>query len=344
MSFLTIKTAFGKKWQTKATQESLYYSQAFEDMKNNRIIIARRLAESRRGVGDYDPDINNPNPNYDPNSEEYDPKNPNTRRSGDEKFPDGYGELSQDVLLSSFVAAYTGTSPDKVNLHPLPNFPLPNWRIRYDGLGKLPFMKKIFSNVALSHGYRSTYSVGNYTTHPDFAQDLSGFSLNKLENNNFIPEYQIDVVSIKEDFSPLLGLDVTAKNSLSAKFEVKRSRGLSLSFANNQLTEMSSQDYVIGTGYTFKEVPIKIRAGGRTHNFQSDLKLRADFTIRDMITLIRKLDEGTEQVSSGNKTTSIRASADYRLNERFSLQLYYDQTINAPKLSTSYRTSGLGDG
>ena len=60
---------------------------------------------------------------------------------------------------------------------------------------------------------------------------------------------EISQVSINEQFSPLFKLDMTWKNSLLTKIEFKRSRMLSLSLANNQLTETGSKEYVFGVGY-----------------------------------------------------------------------------------------------
>ena len=52
-------------------------------------------------------------------------------RSGGE-----YNETSQDVLISSFFAAYTGKDPKTVRTNPFLKFPMPNWDINYDGLCK----------------------------------------------------------------------------------------------------------------------------------------------------------------------------------------------------------------
>src|SRR6185295_6095116 len=98
---------------------------------------------------------------------------------------------------------------------PFPKIPMPNWRITYDGLSKISLIKKLFQSVSLSHAYRSTYSVNSYTTNLFYetggaVRDLSG---------NFIPKYEIAQVSISEQFSPLIGIDITWKNSLTTRFE-----------------------------------------------------------------------------------------------------------------------------
>ena len=59
--------------------------------------------------------------------------------------------------------------------------------------------------------------------------------------DNFVPELQMNTVSIKEDLNPLIGFDATWVNSLITRFEYRKSRLLTLSLANNQLTESSEQ-------------------------------------------------------------------------------------------------------
>ena len=82
-----------------------------------------------------------------------------------------------------------------------------------------------------------------------------------------------------------------------------------------------------------------------THNnyskkFKSDLNLRGDFSISNMLTIIRKIDD-VDQITAGQKALSIKLTADYALNERFNLKLFYDQDINAPRISTSFPTSNI---
>jgi len=156
---------------------------------------------------------------------------------------------------------------------------------------------------------------------------------------NYLPEYDIGGFALSEQFTPLFGIDMTWNNSLITKLEFKRTRNLSMSLANNQLTENSSKEIVIGTGYRFKEVEIIINSGGRQHPFKSDLNLRADFSIRDNISIPRKLVGGSDIPTGGTKTTSLKLTADYVLSEKLNLRLFFDQVINNPKNSQTFKTS-----
>ena len=60
--------------------------------------------------------------------------------------------------------------------------------------------------------------------------------------------------------------------------------------------------------------------------------------------MIRKVVENTNQATAGQKVVSIKASADYNMTKYLTLQLYYDQTLNTPKIATSYPTGNLSTG
>ena len=140
-------------------------------------------------------------------------------------------------MIPAFIAAYTGKDALGVSLNKFPKIPLPNWRITYDGLIRLKFIKRYFENFTLGHAYRSTYSVGSFSTNLEYKNDDGSVKMN-LNNMSYHSKYDIAQVSINEQFSPLFKLDMTWKNSLLTRFEIKKSRMLSLSLSNNQLTEI----------------------------------------------------------------------------------------------------------
>jgi cell surface protein SprA len=288
-------------------------------MKSYRIDIARRISDE-------------------------DPRNlPVNDSTG---YPQGYGPSSQNVLLPSFIAAYSDRSPDKVSLKPFPTTPLPNWRISYSGLSKIPFLQTIFKSVTLNHSYKSTYNIGSYTSNINYSDTLvSGMYVPDNINKNsgdFYPEYEFNNVTITEQFSPLINIDMQFKNSLMGKLEMKKSRNLSLSFANNQLTEVSTEEFVIGLGYRFKEVPLsfaRLSGSGTGKTFKSDINIKADFSIRNNKTVLRSIDTDLDQVSAGQKVTSINFSLDYMLSQALTLRLFFDKITTNPFLPSQYRNS-----
>ncbi|HOY39534.1 MAG TPA: hypothetical protein PLK75_09565, partial [Bacteroidales bacterium] len=116
------------------------------------------------------------------------------------------------------------------------------------------------------------------------------------------------------------------------------------SFTNNQLTENLTDEFVIGSGYRFKDVEITIKTGGKQRNFKSDLNLRVDFSYRNSLTIIRKLNEEVDQPTAGQRVFTIKTSADYVLSDRFNLRIFYDQVINRPRISLSYPNSNTNFG
>jgi len=297
-----------------------YESKTFSEFRNNRIVIANQLA------------ANNPNFNggIDPVT-----GYPTEYANNDTILTGGYGATSQEVMIPAFLAAYGGRDASSSKLTEFPAIPLPNWRITYDGLIKIPYIKKRFKQFSLGHSYRSTYSVGSYQTNLKYG---NGDEIN-MNNMSYHVSREISQVTINEQFSPLFKVDMTWKNSLLTKVEIKKSRVLALSLANNQLTETGSQEYVIGLGYRIKDVEFKMFSGGKGKKVSSDLDLKLDFNIMNNKTIIRKVIEDVEQITMGQQVFKIKFSADYVVNQRLNIKAFYDRVITNPFISTTFPSS-----
>lgn len=176
--------------------------------------------------------------------------------------------------------------------------------------------------------------------------DNDGFLTARDINNNFIPQQQVQNVTISERFSPLIGFDATWKingNGLLTKFEISKERSSSLSLANNQLTEVLGTEIVVGAGYKFSNFRIPMKFQGNKLK-PSDLNIRFDLSIRDNLTVIRKIVENTNQATAGQRVLSIRSSADYLVSKNLTFSLYYDQQLTNPKVATSYITGNTAAG
>ena len=253
---------------------------------------------------------------------------------------------SADVLVPAFLAAYMGRDANKISLNPfmgLKNI-LPNWSVTYDGLGKLPWMKDHFRSVNLTHAYTCRYSVTSYNSYstwvPALADDnkLVGF-VRDVETDLPLPSsaYDIASVSITEQFSPLIGVNVAMKNSLTAKVEYRKQRNLTMNITSVQLMEGSTNELVIGAGYTVKDLNfITKNKDGRQKKVSNDLKLNVDISYKNVQTLLRKVEENITQASSGNKVFGIKLSADYVLSQKINLQFFYDHQGTTPLISSSY--------
>jgi cell surface protein SprA len=315
ISVITIGSAFEK------LKSSNIKSPTFERFKKYRQTISHRLYNSRLENNGY---------NY----------QGSIQQNIEEGYTDGYGSTSPEVIIPAFLAAYTNKDPEKTTLKTFPGFLsiLPNWHITVDGLTNYDFVKRYLKVLTIQHSYKSIYSINSFNSHLQFARDdLDGLGYIRDYQDNFVPELQLNTVSIKEDINPLIGIDATWVNSLITRFEYRKSRLLSLSLANNQLTESANNDIIIGAGYRFSKVPIKV--GERA--YESDLNVRFDLSIRDNKTIIRSLAQSeideNDQITSGDRIFKIGFTADYLLSPRFNLQLFFDRTLNKPHTTRSFR-------
>ncbi|MGV3507809.1 MAG: cell surface protein SprA [Sphingobacteriaceae bacterium] len=301
ISYLMLRTAF-----TKDDKDS--GSRLFRQFEANREIISRRLGSA----------------------------NPNSVGTAG-GFADGYGKNSQDVVIASFLAAYTGKDAGNARLGGFPKIPIPNWRLTYNGLTKYPFFSDIFASFDVNHTYRSSYNINSFNSLARY-QELNGFSSLKDVNGNFLPSYQFSQITLAEQFLPLIGIDMRLKNNMTMNFEFRKSRLLSLSLANSQLAQQRDNGVTFGFGYrtTNFRFPLGLFSGKKLNN---DLNFKLDFAINDRKTVIYRADVEEPEVSSGAKNITARPSIDYVLNQRFNIRMFYDGNITQPYTSQTFNTS-----
>lgn len=256
-------------------------------------------------------------------------------------YYDGYSGSQQEVVLGAFLSAYGNTEVNAKTINPVKNVPLPNWSITYNGLSKMLFAKKYVKSFVLRHAYNSIVSVNGMQSNMGAILDGNGNPTALDINNNYISSLQVQNVTISEQFSPLIGLDATWTvfgQSLTTKFEYKKDRQATLSLNNNQVTEVKSEEIVIGVQTKIAKVKLldKIPA--------SDLNAGINFSFRDNSTMIRKVVENTNQATAGQEIISLKFNVDYNLSQNLTITYFYDQNLNTPKVATSYPTGNLNTG
>jgi cell surface protein SprA len=308
ISFLSLATAFTK------TSGITNVSPVFKQFLNNRQVISRRLGQ----------------------------QNPNSSGTSTGDFADGYGPHNQDVVVSAFLAAYSGKSAENIKLGGFPNIPVPNWQVNYNGLSKITFFKNFFDAFDLKHGYRSTYNINGFNTLVRYQESNGGVIVRDL-NDDFLPFYQFAQITLFEQFVPLLGLDMRFKNSITANVEYRKSRALSLSLSNSQLAQLNESIIVLGFGYRSTQFRFPF---GLFNNLKlnNDMNFKLDFALRDNKTLIYRTDIESAEISSGAKNITIRPSIDYVINQRFNLRLFYDSNIIRPYTSQTFNTASTNFG
>ena len=252
----------------------------------------------------------------------------------------GVNQMGSDVLIPAFLAAYTGQKPGKVTLNPFPNLGAmrPNWRITYDGLGKIEKLKKWFKTITLSHAYQCTYSVGSFSSYSDWIAvgEGLGYSKSELTQNPYpTSPYNISSVSLTEKFAPLIGLAATMKNNVTFNAEYRDSRTLTLNSSAGQVVEALSKSLVIGGGYKIANFNSILKIGGQQQGVSNDLTMNLDFTLSNNRALIRKIESNITQATSGTRTLSINFTANYVLSKRITLGAYFDHQVNTPLVSSS---------
>ena len=254
----------------------------------------------------------------------------------------GFGVNSQQIMLPAFVAAYSGKDVNSVTTSAFRDTPLPNWTLTYKGLMRVKWFKKNFQSFTVSHGYRSLYSVNNYTNNLLY-DDNAPFATTDIAGN-YYNDRLFSAVNVIEEFSPLAKVDFKMRNSLSLKAEVRKDRMLNLNFNNNTLTEIAGTEYIVGAGYRIKNLKFKFKFNDKNQTVNGDLTIRADFSLRDNTTLIRDIDEDNDQVTGGQKLFSLKFLADYALSRSLTASFYYDQNSSRYAVSTSFPRNSFSTG
>jgi cell surface protein SprA len=301
-------------------------------------------------------------------------------------FPIGYGPASFNVVVPSFISAYTNQDINNTALDlrsDIRNYnyiPRPNWNLRYDGLSKLPFFKDFLSSFSLKHGYKSTLSVARFNTDISY-RDNNPFLLN--EKNNYYAEIEIPAVVIKEDFSPLIGIDMRTKNNMDIKVEYKKGRQLDLRATSSELAETLNTSFVFGYGYIIdnfkgfgsstkkkrptrkktnefdvadktKDEPEEDPKDKKAAKKKSDgptsrkLTINCDVSFRDEVTQIYKLDaaagsEGPNR-NRGQKGIQINPTVEYQMYKNLALRFYFEYQSNTPYTPGSYANVNMSAG
>lgn len=323
MTHMALSTAF-----KKLSAENGYQSDAFDQFLQNRQIVANRLESNYRNTfypaADFIGEANLAGQPY------------NTLYGG-------VNISSADVLIPSFIAAYTGGDARTIDLTVFPSWTqlIPNWKLTYDGLSKLKKMQKTFKSFIISHAYKCTYNVNSFSSYLNWVgiggDNDMGF-VKDSQTGYPVPSspYDISSVTIIESFSPLLGIDFTLKNNLSGSLAYKNSRNLNLSISSVQIVEAVTQDVTVGIGYKITGLRGFFSGkGGKQGTYSNDINLRGDFSFAKTHSLIRRIEQEYTQATAGNKAINMKYSAEYKLSRYITLQAYYDLQITTPLISSS---------
>jgi cell surface protein SprA len=308
-------------------------SSTFDEFRNNRIIIANRLAAEYYGGTGFPTDA--------------------------EGYPVGFGKNSQAVLIPSLLAAYTGIGvglfdasgfldeasgarAKSISLDAFRNIPIPNWTIKYSGLMRYKFFKDTFKRFSIQHAYRASYTINSFRSNFDYDKNPGGIN---PTTGNVYDKIVIGNINLVEQFNPLIRFDFEMKNSFKFLAEMKKDRSLSMSFDNNLLTEVQGKEFIVGLGYRFKDVIFSSKlADNPTGIIKSDLNVKIDFSLRNNKTIVRYLDYNNNQLGGGQNIWSAKLTADYSLSKNLTAIFFYDHSFSKPVISTSFPLTNIRTG
>ena len=302
-----------------------YHSETFDKFLNNIPIVADRLQQQYMGTAYPDRGFLQ-----------------GTAFAGNTYSIDNgaINQSSSDVLIPAFVAAYSGKDASKIDLNPFPSMKaiLPNWRVTYDGLMRIPFFKKVFKAFNLNHAYQCTYTVGSYNSFSDWVAigDDIGFTQDVLTNGP-IPSspYNIASVSITEKFAPIFGFTATFLNDVSFNLQYDKQRTLTLNSSAGQLVEASSEGFTLGGSYKIANFNQVLKIKTKQQNVNNDLTFNLNVKMSSNTSLIRKIENNTAQATNGTRTWSVNFTANYVVSKRITMGAYYEYQSNMPLVSTT---------
>ncbi len=301
-TFSTSYVMIGSAFKKDQVTNSSNISPTFKQFENNRYTIAQRLqnAEGRTtGINDTT------------------------------NYPRGYSKQSQDVVMLAFLSAYTNKNANSFSLDRFPKIPLPNWRLNYNGLSKLKSIQKYFSGITISHSYSCTYNTqfsSSYVHGIDSAHD-------------FIPDVIIRTISFSERFSPLAGIDITMKNSMTFGIRYNQDRTLAMQIAGKSLSESQNKEFTFSFGYRTSQVFLPFRIKGKRAYLQNDVNVKMDISYRDNLVIVRRMDISPDQAASGSRLLAIRPNIDYMLNDNLTMRLYFEMNLTKPHVSNQFPTT-----
>jgi len=298
-------------------------SPTFQQFTDNRVTVSKRLGNSNPYVGGA-PDPSNP------------------------AYSKGYTEYSQDVLIPAFLAAYTGKNASDIALinndnqnirsNPFKGYlPMPNWKLTYNGLSKVAPFNEYLSNFTLNHTYIGTLSVNSFLS-SFYYQDFLGVGFPSFidsTSHNFVPFFQVPNITITENLGPLLGFDAAFKNGVNISIKFNKTRMVSLSLVDYQVSETKSSEIVVGGGARIKGLVLPFTVFG-TRKLKNDVNFNVSVGYRNDLTSNSYLAQATNVPTRGQKVLSVSPTIDYIVNDFLQIRIFYDRRQTIPVLSTSY--------
>lgn len=302
----------------------------------NAFLIGRETISQR--LGSSNPYTNGTN----------DPNNPN--------YVKGYTQFSQDVVIPAFLGAVMGKNSRDVPLmyensnepkaNPFKNYmPMPNWKINFNGLSKIGAFKEKVSNIILTHSYKGNLSMNSFSSNLLYGDFLGvGFpSFIDSNSGNFVPFFQVPNITTTQNFSPIAKVEIQMKSGLSVSFEYNRSKMMSLSMIDYQISQTKSSELKVGFGHRIRGLSLPFTIFG-VDRLENDLNIRMDLGIKDDLTANYYFAVDEYMITRGQKVVTVAPTVDYNVNENLQLRFYFEYRKATPHVEASYPLTNIRGG
>ena len=191
--------------------------------------------------------------------------------------------------------------------------PRPNWRITWDGLEKLPFLKSIADRISLDHSYSSSYT--------------EGWKLSREGNE------VVQVQKIEYGFAPLLGLNLTFGQlwggNLTGNLKYSTRTSFDLGITTKNITENFSKD--IGFTLQFSKSGFELPLFGVA--LKNDIEFSLAYTSTRSAAIRYDMSSFTEDGTPQDGTTrlTIEPRIKYTISAKVTLSIFYKRSTVEPE-------------
>jgi len=159
---------------------------------------------------------------------------------------DGRTVLTEETTINDFRSAYV-TSFGAIDGRGLLPFPMPGWRITYSGISQWPFITDWVQRASLKHGYNATYQSGYRSEFSSSATASFPFANRQVEYDPL--PFRISRMNVNEQFSPLVGLDISWNGNLQTSISWTKSNVYSFSPGNKTVGEQKQNKIQFNASY-----------------------------------------------------------------------------------------------
>ena len=172
--------------------------------------------------------------------------------------------------------------------------PMPNWSVRYSGIGSWPLIRRVTQSFSLEHRYSGTYRSQYASVAAE--GEVTSLSIGGSEFRYERPGFEVSASQISERFEPLLGADITWLGNLQTTLDWNKRLTTSLRTASLQVNEQATNELSARISYSKTGLDIPLLPIGRLNNrIQFTLTLERSVNDERSFNMRRVLEDAASQ-------------------------------------------------